>query len=237
LALGKGFDVRVFDPDVFPMSIQGPKSADLLSRVLGDSIRELKFFRFVETEIAGTPVVVARTGWSGQGGYEIYLQEPDAGVTLWDTLAAAGEDLQVRAGCPNLIERIESGLLSFGNDMTLANNPLEAGLDRFFKLGKSADYLGRAALEAIAEEGVKNRLVKLVIEGEPIANPRTVYTVQGESGENIGTVTSAVYSPRLCCNIGLGYLPVSYCDEGKAAIVLTPQGPRELRIANNDWSS
>ena len=237
LALGKGFDVRVFDPDVFPMSIQGPKSADLLSRVLGDSIRELKFFRFVETEIAGTPVVVARTGWSGQGGYEIYLQEPDAGVTLWDTLAAAGEDLQVRAGCPNLIERIESGLLSFGNDMTLANNPLEAGLDRFFKLGKSADYLGRAALEAIAEEGVKNRLVKLVIEGEPISNPRTVYTVQGESGENIGTVTSAVYSPRLCCNIGLGYLPVSYCDEGKAAIVLTPQGPRALRIANNDWSS
>ena len=237
LALGKGFDVRVFDPDVFPMSIQGPKSADLLSRVLGESIRDLKFFRFVETEIAGTPVVVARTGWSGQGGYEIYLQEPDAGISLWDTLAAAGEDLQVRAGCPNLIERIERGLLSYGNDMTLANNPLEAGLDRFFKLGKSADYLGRDALEAIAEEGVKNRLVKLVIEGPPIANPRTVYKIQGASGEYLGTVTSAVYSPRLCCNIGLGYLPASYSDEVESAAILAPDGARQFRVANDDWSS
>ena len=237
LALGKGFDVRVFDPDVFPLSIQGPKSADLLSRVLGDTIRELKFFRFIETEIAGTPVVVARTGWSGQGGYEIYLQEPDAGVTLWDTLAAAGEDLEVRPGCPNLIERIESGLLSFGNDMTLANNPLEAGLDRFFKLGKSADYLGRAALEAIAEAGVTQRLVKVVIAGEPIANPRTVYAIQDAAGEDIGTVTSAVYSPNLGKNIGFGYLPADGCEEGRRGTVLTPEGARELRVANDDWSS
>ena len=110
LALGKGFDVQIRDPDVFPLSIQGPKSAELLSRVLGDGIRELKFFRFVETVIADTPVVVARTGWSGQGGYEIYLREPRDGIKLWDTLVAAGEGLQVRPGCPNLIERIESGL-------------------------------------------------------------------------------------------------------------------------------
>ena len=97
--------------------------------------------------------------------------------------------------------------------------------------------MAHASFEAWAEDARKNRLVNSVIESEQLANPRTVYTVQGESGDNIGTVTSAVYSPRLCCNIGLGYLPVSYCDEGKAAIVLTPQGPRALRIANKDWSS
>jgi len=236
LALGKGFDVRIFDPNVFPLAVQGPKADELLGRVLGDSIRDLTFFRFIETVIADTPVVVARTGWSGQGGYEIYLQEPAAGIRLWDTLMAAGQALQVRPGCPNLIERVESGLLSYGNDMTSANNPLEAGLDRFFTLGKSADYLGRGALEAIAAEGIRDRLVRLVIGGEPVINPRTVYAIQNARGEDIGMVTSAVCSPRLEQNIGFGYLPSDNCEQGAAVFVITPEGVREAWVADQHWS-
>ena len=236
LALGKGFDVRIVDPDVFPLSIQGPKADELLSRVLGDTIRELKFFRFMETTIAETPVVVARTGWSGQGGYEVYLREPQSGIRLWDTLAEAGQGLGVRAGCPNLIERIESGLLSYGNDMTLANNPIEAGLDRFFKLGKPADYLGRAALEKIAGEGVASRLVRLLIAGEPVANPRTVYPVETESGPGIGSVTSAVYSPRLDTNIAFGYVPVADSEPGTRVWVTTPDGVREACVTDTQWT-
>jgi len=237
LALGKGFDVRIFDPDVFPLSVQGPKADELLSRVLGDAIRELKFFRFMETTIAETPVVVARTGWSGQGGYEIYLREPGAGIRLWDTLADAGDGLQVRAGCPNLIERIESGLLSYGNDMTLANNPIEAGLDRFFKLGKPADYLGRAALEKIAAEGVSSQLSRLIIAGEPVANPRTIYDICNAAGAAMGAVTSAVYSPRLECNIAFGYVPVDATTPGTAVWVMTPAGLREAQVTDAEWKA
>ena len=237
LALGKGFDVQIRDPDVFPLSIQGPKSAELLSRVLGDGIRDLRFFRFVETLIADTPVVVARTGWSGQGGYEIYLREPRDGIKLWDTLVAAGEGLQVRPGCPNLIERIESGLLSYGNDMTLANNPIEAGLDRFFKLGKPADYLGRVALEKIAAEGVSSRLVRLTIAGAPLANPRTVYAICDETGVETGAVTSTVYSPRLETNVAFAYVPVAAAEPGNRVSVMTPDGVREATVTDEHWQT
>jgi len=236
IALGRGLDVQVFDPDVYPLSIQGPKADELLSRVLGDEIRNLGFFRFIETEIVDTPVVVARTGWSGQGGYEIYLQDPAMGTVLWDALVAAGEGLELRPGCPNLIERIESGLLSFGNDMTLANNPLEAGLDRFFKLGKAADYLGRAALEAIAEAGLKQRMVRLVIQGDPVANPRTVYPIESSAGRGSGSLTSVAFSPRLGFNVALGYVPVADGEVGTAVTVMTPDGVRQARVADNDWS-
>ena len=237
LALGRGLDVQVFDPDVFPVSIQGPKADDLLSRILGDGIRELKFFRFIETTIADTPVVVARTGWSGQGGFEIYLQEPRKGLDLWDALVAAGEGLELLPGCPNLIERIESGLLSFGNDMTLANNPLEAGLDRFFKLGKAADYLGREALEAIAAAGLEQRMARLVIDGEPVPNPRGVYSIQGTSGEATGSLTSVAFSPRLGFNVAFGYVPSADAAVGSVVKVDTPSGVREAQVVGNDWSA
>ena len=201
LAMGGGFDVEVTDPDVFPLAIQGPKAEVLLDRLIDEPVADIRPFRFIHTQIAGTPVMVARTGWSGQGGFEMYLDRPSEGINLWDAVVAEGSDLNLRPGCPNLIERIESGLLSYGNDMTLANNPIEAGLDRFFKLGKSADYLGRVALEKIATEGVSSRLVRLTIAGAPLANPRTVYAICDETGVETGAVTSAVYSPRLETNV------------------------------------
>ena len=237
LALGAGFDVTVSDPDVFPLSLQGPKSEALLDRLIDEPVGDIRFFRFIETQIAGIPLIVARTGWSGQGGFELYLNEPSEGERLWDTIAAAGADLNLRPGCPNLIDRIETGLLSHGNDMTLYNNPIEAGLDRFFKLGKSADYLGREALEKIAQDGPAQRMVRVVVPGAPVANPRETYsTIVAESGTP-GCMTSIAYSPRLQCNVGLGYVPSGNTRVGTAIEVAVAGTKRQGQIASQDWTT
>ena len=237
LALGAGLDVTVSDPDVFPLSLQGPKSEALLDRLIDEPVGDIRFFRFIETQIAGIPLIVARTGWSGQGGFELYLNEPSEGERLWDTIAAAGADLNLRPGCPNLIDRIETGLLSHGNDMTLDNNPIEAGLDRFFKMGKSADYLGREALEKIARDGPAQRMVRVVVPGAPVANPRETYsTIVAESGTP-GCMTSIAYSPRLQCNVGLGYVPSGNTRVGTAIEVAVAGTKRQGQIASQDWTT
>ncbi len=237
LALGAGFDVTVSDPDVFPLSLQGPKSEALLDRLIDESVGDIRFFRFIETQIAGIPLVVARTGWSGQGGFELYLSEPSEGERLWDTIAEAGADLNLRPGCPNLIDRIETGLLSHGNDMTLYNNPIEAGLDRFFTLGKSADYLGREALEKIAAEGPAQRMVRLVVPGAPVANPRETYSITVAESDTPGCMTSVAYSPRLQCNVGLGYVPSDNTSVGTAIEVSVAGTKRRGQIASQDWTT
>ena len=235
LAIGAGFDVEITDPDVFPLSLQGPKSETLLSRLVKEPLSEVRFFRFIETEVAGIPLVIARTGWSGQGGFELYLDAPSEGERLWDAIVDAGADLDLRPGCPNLIDRIETGLLSFGNDMTLRNNPIEAGLDRFFKMGKAAEYLGQKALEQIAESGPDKRMVRLVVPGAAIANPRETYDMEVGEAKRSGEVTSITYSPRFDCNVGLGYVPAEASDVGTPVVI---HGPDEIvtgQIANNDW--
>lgn len=235
LAIGAGFDVQVTDPDVFSLSLQGPKSETLLSRLVTEPLSQVRFFRFIETEIAGIPLVIARTGWSGQGGFELYLDAPSEGERLWDAIVDAGADLDLRPGCPNLIDRIETGLLSFGNDMTLRNNPIEAGLDRFFKMGKAAEYLGQKALEQIAESGPDKRMVRLVVPGAAIANPRETYAMEVGEEKRSGEITSITYSPRFDCNVGLGYVPAEASHVGTQVII---QGPNEVvtgQIANNDW--
>ena len=237
LALGAGFDVEVSDPDVFPLSIQGPKSETLLSRLIDKPVGDIRFFRFIETQIAGIPLVIARTGWSGQGGFELYLSDSSDGERLWDTATEAGADLNLRPGCPNLIDRIETGLLSHGNDMTLNDNPIEAGLDRFFKMGKAADYLGRDALERIAAAGPERRIVRLVAEGEAIANPRETYPLTVVDTQGSGCVTSITFSPRLGFNVGLGYVPADTNTTGTAVTIDTPTGTVTGHIANNDWQT
>ena len=237
LAVGAGFDVEVSDPDVFPLSLQGPKSETLLSRLIDEPVGNIRFFRFIETEIAGIPLVIARTGWSGQGGFELYLSDSSEGERLWDIVAEAGADLNLRPGCPNLIDRIETGLLSHGNDMTLENNPIESGLDRFFKIGKAADYLGREALERIAEAGCTQKMVRLVVQGAPVRNPRETYPV-GVAGTDLkGCVTSITYSPRLECNVGMGYVPSDHAEIGTELTIRLPDGVLTGRIADRDWQT
>jgi len=237
IAESGAWDVEVADPGVFPLSVQGPKAEDLLARVLGESIRTLKFFRFVSSEIHGIPVKIARTGWSGQGGFEVYLMNPEQGEALWDLITEAGDGLALRPGAPNLIDRIETGLLSWGNDMTLENNPFEAGLDRFFKMGKQADYLAREALERIAEAGPSRKLVRLAAGGEPVDPPRDTWPVLRASGERIGEVTSMVWSPRLEQNVGFAYVPIDLSHPGAQVGFSAPGGLRSATVCGADWAA
>ena len=235
LAVGGGFDVEVHDPDVFPLSLQGPKSETLLSRLIAEPVEDIRFFRFIHTRIDDIDLVVARTGWSGQGGFELYLSKATEGERLWDIVVEAGADLNLRSGCPNLIDRIETGLLSHGNDVTLANNPIESGLNRFFKMGKTADYLGKQALEKIVAEGTAQQFVRLVFPGDPIANPREYYPLSVSGTAELGQVTSVIYSPRLGYNVGLGYVPASATAVGTTVTLSLPSGAVSGNIADKDW--
>jgi len=197
---------------VSPLAIQGPKADDLLTAAVGEHIRELPFFAFTTANIADTEVLVARSGYSGQGGYELYLQDSDKGEALWDVLMTAGQPFNVRAGCPNLLERIESGLLSYGNDMTIDNNPFEVGLDRFFKLDKAAEYLGREALQKIQSEGVSQQLVKLRVDTTRSVALRSTFSVLDAHNEPCGYVTSMAHSQKHQASLALAYLQKPWLD-------------------------
>ena len=218
LAQGYGFDVQVSEPDVHICALQGPKAEAVMAQLVDTDPRAIRFFRFIETRIAGTPVVVARSGWSAQGGFEIYLQDSTRGLDLWDAIWRCGEAHGIRAGCPNLIERIEAGLLSYGNDMTLANNIFECGLDRFVTLGKEAPYLAREVLDRAASEGVAAKLAKIEIEGGPAPPLRSVWPVTTEGGEP-GYVTSAAWSPRFETIVAFAMVAAGHAEAGARHLV------------------
>ena len=189
-----------------------------MQSLIDTDVRAIRFFRFIETRIAGAPVVIARSGWSGQGGFEIYLQDSTLGLDLWDAIWECGEAHEIRAGCPNLIERIETGLLSYGNDMTLDNNIFECGLDRFVTLGKEVQYLSRNALDRIAAEGVAIELAKIEIEGGRAPSLRATWPLIAGGGE-AGFVTSAAWSPRLETMVAFATVSAEHAAVGSRLLV------------------
>ena len=234
IAYGRQMDVKVFEPDVCPLAVQGPKADDLLSDIVGEDIRQLKFFWFVDTEINGIPVVIQRSGWSGQGGFELYLQDSSKGNDLWNLVWSAGEKYNIRAGCPNLIDRLETGLMSYGSDMTIDNNPLECGLDRFFKLGKSAEYMSREALNKVAAEGLKQKKVNLFIDGEA-TQLRDVWQVR-QDGKQVGIVTSQAMSPTYNKILAFAMVDINYIAKGTELNVQLEDGSnRAALVAGDKW--
>ncbi len=223
LAWGLGLDVTIEEPDVAPLAVQGPKSEDLMARVFGEAVRAIRFFRFETLAFRGRSLRVARSGWSKQGGFEIYLDEPALGPQLWDALWEAGQDLQVGPGCPNVIERIEGGLLSYGGDMTRENNPYECGLDTYCNLDRPIDFIARGALERIAREGAARRIVGLRIETRSLPRCVVRWPVRA-GGEPVGHVSSAAVSPDLGCGIALAMLDRGHWTPGHRVQVETPDG-------------
>ncbi len=204
LAIGKNFDVEVTEPNVNPLAVQGPKSFDLMKRVFGEEILNMKFFHFNRFLFAGHKFLIARSGWSKQGGFEIYVDDDEKGLELYDTLIQKGEDLNVRPGCPNLIERIEGGLLSYGNDMDMHDTPLECGLDSFVSFNPEIEYLGKKALERQYKEGVKRSLVGLKLEMDEVSVTKFI-PIYNDSTK-IGELRSACYSPYFQCCLGIAMI-------------------------------
>lgn len=223
LAYGLGLDVAIDEPEVFPLAVQGPKAEDLMAAAFGDAVRHIRFFRFAVLPFRGRKLVVARSGWSKQGGFEIYLDDAALGHDLWDALWQAGVPHGVGAGCPNLIERVEGGLLSYGNDMTRANNPLECGLDRYCRLDGGIDFIGRAALRRIHESGVE-RLIRGVRFGGPPCPPCTSPWAVRVGGATAGQMTTAVWSPRFGSNLAFAMLERGHWTPGTEVVIECPDG-------------
>lgn len=229
LAEGLGWNVTVTEPDVSPLAIQGPNHLPLMVDLFGSEIEKCRFFCFEETKLDGIPLVVARSGWSKQGGFELYLRDGSFGDRLWEMIMEAGKKYNISPAAPNTIERIEGGLLSWGSDMTLDNNPFELPFAQYCNLNKKADFISREALLQIQSQGVTRQLVGLQIYGEEIPGCENHWPLF-HHGKPCGMVTSAVYSPRLEKNIGYGMVPVEYKEIGTELTVTTPWGEMKSTV-------
>jgi glycine cleavage system aminomethyltransferase T len=230
VALNAGLRVRITEPDVSPLQVQGPKAREVVRALFGDEVLQLRYYYFLETTLHGIPVVVTRTGWSGEVGYEIYLRDGGRGDELWERIMEAGRPHNIRPTGPSDIRRVEAGILNWGIDMTLANNVYEVGLDYLVDEAKTAAYVGRDALARIKAAGVKQKLVGIEIAGERLEMNASRWPVKSK-GVAIGQVTSAVWSPRLRKNIGYAMLPVANTALGTTLTVAIPGvGDRDATV-------
>ena len=227
-------DVLIDEPDVSPLAVQGPKADALMARVFGDAVRDIRFFRFGMFDFQGRSLAVARSGYSKQGGFEIYVDDTRIGMPLWNALFEAGRDLDVRAGCPNLIERIEGGLLSYGNDMTDDNTPHECGLGRFCDTQTAIGCIGRDALLRVAKEGPTKQVRALALEGGPVPPCDRAWDIEA-NGKRIGQVTSAAYSPDFKTNVAIGMVRMTHWDSGTQVQVRTTDGVRDAVVREGFW--
>lgn len=234
IANGWRLDVLVDEPDVSPLAIQGPQAETLMARVFGDSIKDVRFFRFGWFDFQGRSLVIARSGYSKQGGYEIYVEGSDIGMPLWNALMEAGRDLDVHAGCPNLIERIEGGLLSYGNDMTDDNTPHECGLGRFCDTQTAIGCIGRDALLRVAKEGPIQQIRPIEIDGGAVP-PCTDWWPVLAKGKKVGRISSSAWSPDYKTNVSIGMIRMTHWDEGTSVQVDTPDGLRDATVQQKFW--
>jgi len=235
LAVNSGMKVNLTEPDVSPIQIQGPKAKDVVKTLFGDPVLELKYYFFLETKLDGIPVIVTRTGWSAEVGYEIYLRDGSKGVQLWERVMDAGKPHNIKPTGPSDIRRIEAGILNWGSDMTLDTNAYEVGLGWLIDTDKAAPYVGKEALARIQKEGVKRKLVGVEIAGDPLDFNPTKYPVS-KDGKQVGHITSAVHSPRLGKNIGYAFVPAELGNLGNTLTVHVPDaGDRSATVVKKPF--
>jgi glycine cleavage system aminomethyltransferase T len=219
-----GLDVVVREPDVSPLQVQGPKSKELVGDLFGPDVMDLRYYWCVDTDVDGIPVVVSRTGWTGEVGYEIYLRDSSRGLELWDRVMEAGAPYRIRAIAPSDQRRLEAGIFNYGNDMTIEDNPFEVtGMERLVEF--SADFIGRPALERIAVQGVTRKLVGVEIGGEPFRLWLEDFWPVRWDGRVVGKLTSASHSFRLKANIGYAWVPIELAGPGNELELVSPDGP------------
>ena len=233
LANGFGLNAKAFEPDVSPLAIQGPKADKLVARVFGQEIVDTKFFRYKTINFQGKDMIIARSGWSHQGGFELYLDGSEYGEPLWDLLLEAGKDLDVRAGGPNLIERIEAGLLSYGNDITIDTTPFEAGLGKYCNLDAATDCLGHEAL--LTQKDPRRQIRSISIDGPPVPAITSYWPLKDHEGNGAGHISSATWSPDFKTNVAIGMVHRVYWTPGTELIVETPDSEQTATVRGRFW--
>ena len=208
VAINSGLNVTIKEPDVSPLQLQGPKSIDVMKSLFGENIINIKYYWLIETELNGIPLVVSRTGWSSELGYEIYLRDGSRGNELWELIMEAGKKFNLQPGHTSSIRRIEGGMLSYHADADINTNPFELGMDRLVNLDNDNKFIGKDALIRIKETGIKRKQVGIIIDCDPLEGPNTTFWPILKNNNIIGRVTSAVYSPRLKENIALGMVSI-----------------------------
>jgi aminomethyltransferase len=224
VAIHSGMDVKVREPEVYPIQVQGPKSKDVMQALFGDAVLDIKYYWTMQAELRGIPVVISRTGWTGEVGYEIYLRDASRGGELWDLVMEAGRPLDIQPIAPCEARRIEAGIFNYGSDMTIANNPFEImGLERLVE-EQDADYIGKAALEEIRRKGVDRKLVGIEVAGDALPFELSRKCAALHNHEPVGTVTDLIWSPRLEKNIGYVWVPIGLADPGNDLEIRAPDG-------------
>ena len=231
VAVHSGMDVQIREPDVWPMQVQGPRSKEVIGSLFGEDVVNLRYYWCAEAELDGIPVVISRTGWTGEVGFEIYLRDSSRGDELWERVMEAGRAYDIRPIAPCEARRIEAGIFNYRSDMTLENNPFEVtGLERLVDLDKQADYVGKDALLRIAKEGVRRKLVGVELGNDQLSYELAeAWPVRGSDGP-IGRVTDAIWSPRLQKNIGYAWVPIELATPGTEVTVDSPQGSTTARV-------
>lgn len=225
IALAKGYDCKIFEPDVSPLAVQGPRAEDTVADYLGEWVRDIPFFGFEDVEHDGIPMLVCRSGWSGQGGFELFLQDGSRGLELWDAVWKAGEKYGIHPGAPTSLERIESGLFSYRGDCGGSATPLEVGLEKYLSLDRQDDFIGKEALLAEKERGSSRRLVKVLLSGDRMQfSSEHPWPAFNSEGQKVGEVRMASWSPLHDSNLALALVSTSVV--GGSFFTETPEGEK-----------
>ena len=232
VAVNTDFDVNIFEPDASPLQLQGPKSRDIMVKLFGDSILDLKYYWHREYKWNGISLIVSRTGWSSELGYEIFLTDQTQGNELWGHIMSIGEPMGLKPGHTSSIRRIEGGMLSYHADADITTNPFELRLDRLVDLKSPHKFVGKQALLKIKTQGVKVKQVGLALECDPLSGPNTQFWTIRKDEQKVGKVTSAIYSPRLMKNIALAMVSIEYNGAGVKLDVDTPNGSFAARVVD-----
>jgi len=224
VAVNSGLDVQIKEPDVSPLQLQGPTSGEIMIKLFGEDVKDLKYYWLKEYNLDGIPLIISRTGWSSELGYEIYLRDGTKGNELYEKIMEAGKEHGLQPGHTSSIRRIEGGMLSYHADADINTNPFELGFDRLVNLDNDNNFIGKEALKKIKDKGITRKQVGLEIDCKPLGGPNTTFWELKKENINIGKVTSAVYSPRLKKNIALAMVSVEQSEIGNEFQVTTNEG-------------
>ena len=224
VAVNSGLNVQIVEPDVSPLQLQGPNSGKIMIKLFGETIKDLKYYWLKDYNLDGIPLIVSRTGWSSELGYEIYLRDNSKGNDLYEKIMEAGKNDGLQPGHTSSIRRIEGGMLSYHADADINTNPFELGFDRLVNLDSENNFIGKEALKKIKQSGIKRKQVGLELDCKPLEGPNTTFWPVISDDKKIGKVTSAIYSPRLKKNIALAMIDIDKSQIGNKLNVKTNDG-------------